>query len=501
MSTDPRDQIIAERDRMIAERDRIIAERDQRIAELEQLLRLALARIAESDRRIIKLEAELAELKAQLKRNSTNSSKPPSSDPPGVVRPSKKSKGKKRGGQPGHQGHHRKLLPSDKVSRTVDVIPPTCDCCGERLHGSDAEPYRHQVVDLPFIVPDVTEFRLHVLGCSHCGRTTRAKLPSDVPHGSFGPRLSAFVAICTSKYHISKRGVREFLADVLGVDLSLGSVSKIEQQVSIALASPVSEAREYVRQRAVVNADETSWRENKRKAWLWVAATRLVTVFVVATSRCAAVAKHLLGETFKGVLVTDRWAGYSWVGVSRRQICWAHLKRDFQSWVDGGGTGAKIGRSMLAEVRRLFRLWYRVRDGTLDRASFVKKMRPIQINVGTLLSEASWCPTGRVRGMAKEMLKLEWAFWTFVETVGVEPTNNFGERQIRHAVLWRKGCFGTDSASGSLFVERTLTVITTLRQQQRNALEFIAATCRAELTGSEKPSLIVDQDHIMLAAA
>ena len=471
--------------------------RDCRIEQLE-------AAVAQRDALIDKLVARIDALEvkvAALSRNSTNSSKPPSSDPPNVERGPHTPSGKKRGGQPGHQGHQRQLLPPEKVNHTVEVVPQTCDCCGERLHGCDAEPYRHQVVELPPISPDVTEYRLHALGCRHCGQMTRAKLPSDVPHGTFGPRLASLVAICTAKYHLSKRGVRELLADVLGIELSLGSVANVEQQVSTALAAPVAEAREHVRQSAAVNADETSWREDKRKAWLWVAATSMVTVFVVATSRGAVVAKDLLGEAFRGVLMTDRWAAYNWVDVARRQICWAHLKRDFQSWADGGGAGAKLGHAMLDEVQLMFRLWHRVRDGTLDRAVFVRKMRPVQLEVATLLSQASECPTRRVRGMAKEMLKLEWAFWTFVDTPGIEPTNNFGERQLRHAVLWRKGCFGTDSAAGSRFVERTLTVITTLRQQQRSALEFITAACRAELTGAAKPSLIVSQNHVMLAAA
>lgn len=468
--------------------------RDLRISELESLLKAALVRITH-------LEAEVVDLRARLATNSRNSSKPPSSDPPNVAREPSKPSGRKRGGQPGHEGHQRKLLPPEKVDRTVDVVPKSCDCCGERLHGRDPEPHRHQVIELPPIAPDVTEFRLHALGCDRCGQTTRAKLPPGVPRGAFGPRLAALVAICTAKYHLSKRAVRELLADVLGIELSLGSVANVEQQVSAALDEPVAEAGEHVRHSAGVNADETSWREDKKKAWLWVAATSTVTVFVIATSRGAKVAKAMLGEAFRGVLTTDRWVGYNWVDIARRQICWAHLKRDFQSWVDGGGAGVKLGDAMLREVRRMFHLWHRARDGTVSRAAFVEKMRPVQLNVATLLTEASTCKSKRVRGMAKEMMKLEGAFWTFVDTPGIEPTNNFGERQVRHAVLWRKGCFGTDSAAGSRFVERTLTVITTLRQQQRSALEFIAAACQAELTGAAKPSLIVGRDHVMLAAA
>jgi transposase len=460
--------------------------RDRRIAELETAL-------AERDSVIEKLLARIGALEAQLavlSRNSTNSSKPPSTDPPSVTRRPAKPSGKKRGGQLGHAGHQRKLLPPEQVTKVVELVPKHCDDCGASLHGRDQEPQRHQVVEIPRIDPDVTEYRCHALGCEHCGATTRAALPPEVPRTCFGPRLSAMLAICTAKYRLSKRAVRELLADFLGVKLSLGSVANVEQHVSAALETPDAEAREHVRHSAAANADETSWRENKIKAWLWVAATSTVTVFVIATSRSAKVAKQMLGEAFKGVLTTDRYCAYNWLAVLQRQICWAHLRRDFQSWVDGGGAGADLGAAMLREVRRMFGLWHRVRDGTLARADFAQKMRAIQLNVATLLTQASMCSTTRVRGMAKAMLKLEWALWTFIDTVGVEPTNNFGERQVRHAVLLRKGCFGTDSAAGSRFVERMLTTVATLRQQRRNVLEFVTAACQAALTKSQPPSLL-----------
>ena len=467
--------------------------RDRRIAELEALLSAALARITA-------LEAEVVSLKAQLRQNSTNSSKPPSTDPPGTIRPTKKPSGKKRGGQPGHEGHQRKLLPADKVNVVVPLLPKECAGCGAGLHGRDPEPVRHQVVETPPLTPTVTEYQRHALWCTECGMTTRAELPVGVPAGSFGPRLSAMLAVCTAKYHLSKRAVRELLCDFLGLELALGSVANVERQVSAVLAASVDEAREHVRRADVVNADETGWTENKKKAWLWVAATKFVTVFVIASSRGAKVAKEMLGEAFGGVLTTDRWSAYNWFA-GARQICWSHLIRDFQSWVDHGGVGATLGAPILVEVRRMFRWWHRVRDGTMSRQDFAKKMRPVQVNILTLLMAAQNCRDRRVRGMANAMLGLEWAFWTFIETPGVEPTNNFGERQIRHAVLWRKACFGTDSTTGSRFVERMLTTITTLRQQHRSVLEFIVEACTAALHAAPPPSLIPGQTHVMSAAA
>jgi transposase len=471
--------------------------RDRRIAQLEAALAQRDAVIAKLTARLDALEAEVA----RLKRNSTNSSKPPSSDPPGVAREPRSPTGKKRGGQPGHEGHKRKLLPLSKVDVVVPLVPEECEHCGAGLSGRDHDPRRHQVVEIPPIRPTVTEYQLHALACDECGGTTRAELPLGVPLGAFGPRLSAMLAICTAKYRLSKRAVRELLRDFFGVELALGSVANVEQQVSAALEQPVAEAREHVRHADAVNADETSWAEDKKKAWLWVAATSMVTVFVIATRRSANVAKELLGEAFHGVLTTDRWSAYNWVDVRLRQICWSHLIRDFQSWVDGGGAGKPLGIELLREARRMFRWWHRVRDGTMTREEFARKMRNVQLNVAALLTQASSCRSRRVSGMATEMLKLEWAFWTFIDTEGVEPTNNFAERQIRHAVLWRKGSFGTDSASGSRFVERLLTTVATLRQQERNVLEFVTASCSAALRGEAAPSLIPGRARVILAAA
>jgi transposase len=295
--------------------------RDQRIAELEAALALVTGRLTRQLEaalaRIAQLEAEVT----RLSRNSTNSSKPPSSDPPGVTRPGHTPSGNKRGGQPGHKFHKRKLLPPDQVSRVVPLVPIACCGCGAALHGRDRDPLRHQVVDMPPVRPEVTEYQRHALTCA-CGVITRAPLPSGVPTSSFGPRLSAMIAILTAKYRLPKRGVRELLSDFLGVELALGSVANVEQNVSAALEAPVAEARAYVHTSAVIHADETGWREAKKKAWLWVAATSLVTVFVIAASRSSKVAKDMIGQAFSGVLTTDRWSAYNWVDCWQRQLCW-----------------------------------------------------------------------------------------------------------------------------------------------------------------------------------
>ncbi len=434
-------------------------------------------------RRVEELMAELAaakkrigELEARLAQNSRNSSKPPSSDPPGAERPKSEGSGRKRGGQPGHEPSRRELLPAERVNQFEDHWPAICEECTAQLptalRAEVGDARRHQVVELPRVQAHVTEHRLHAQHCEKCGHATEAKLPSSVASGAFGSRLRALVALCAGRYRLSKRTTQELLSDVLGVTISLGSVSNIEQQMSAALAAPVEEARAFVRRQPVVHADETGWREAKGRAWLWTAATKSVTVFQIAKSRGSVVAKEMLGEDFNGFLVVDRWGAYEWTDL--RQLCWAHLQRDFQGFVDRGGRGKRFGEKLLEQTRLMFELWHRVRDKSLSRADFQEMMKPIEEQMLCLLRSAQLRAEPKTASMSREILAHQDYLWSFVDNEGVEPTNNAAERAIRPAVLWRKGSFGTDSPIGSRFVERILSVVTTLKQQGRNVLDYLS---------------------------
>ena len=450
------------------------------------------ARIAALEAEVAVLKAQVTELLARLGQNSQNSSKPPSSDPPSMPRVPKEPTGRSRGGQPGHKGHKRERLAPDEV---VPVIPSHCGRCHRLLRGRDPAPQIHQVLDLPEIRPHVIDYECHELGCQWCGARTRAPLPPGVPQGAFGPRLMAVVALCTSRYHLSKRAVQEFLQDVLGVEVALGSVSKMERSVSQALTVPVEEARAAVREQDVAHQDETGWREGpengrKARAWLWVTVTALITVFRIVRSRGTQVTKEMLGEGFRGFLVVDRWSAYRWVARGMRQLCWAHLVRDFCCFAERGGAGGEIGLKLLGQTEIMFRSWHRIRDGTLTRRTFQRRMKRVERSVGRLLRKAVVCGDAKVAGMAKEILTHEPALWTFVYAEGVEPTNNRAERALRNAVIWRKISFGTDSERGSRFVERVLTVTATLKQQRRHVLAFLTTACEAALDGSQSPSLL-----------
>ena len=424
----------------------------------------------------------------QLAENSRNSSRPPSADPPSAVRLKSKPTGRKPGGQPGHKGVTRPLLPPEQVTRVVPVKPKICRHCGAKLCGDDPHPERHQVVEVPKPIADVTEWQLHGLVCD-CGVLTRAALPEGVPTGAFGPRLQALVAGCTGVYRLSKRTTEELLESVFDVPMALGSVTACEQAMSESVAAPVAEAHDHVKQQPVIHADETGWREARRRAWLWVAVTQFVTVFMIHSRRGAVAARALLGD-FAGILVTDRWSAYNGWKTRLRQVCWAHLLREFTSFSERAGAAGRIGKDLLECVEKMFDWWYRVRDGTLARSSFQEYMKPLRRRVRALLEEGKACDNAKTAGTCREILKLERALWTFVRVPGVEPTNNAAERAIRPGVLWRKGSFGTHSPAGSRFVERMMTVAATLKQQKRNIIDYLTQAAEAALRGEPAPSLL-----------
>lgn len=368
------------------------------------------------------------------------------------------------------------------------VKPDSCLGCCRPLHGDDPAPYRHQIIDIAKVTPTVHEYQIHTLPCP-CGHWTRAQLPDGVPDGQFGPRLQAMVAVATGAYRMSKRTVEEMLSDWFGVKLSVGSIANLEQATSCVLAQPVQQVHKALQSERVAHADETGWYQRSKRAWLWVFASAQLAFFLIDKSRGAQGAKALLG-TFRGILISDRWSAYGWVDEQRRQLCWAHLIRQFVGFQDYGGKARRWGRQLERRAKEMFGLWYRVRDGTLSRAAFQLGMKPIERAVVDLLRACTGLPTPKVAGRAREILRLEPALWTFVRQAGIEPTNNHAERLVRHGVLWRKSSHGTDSEAGSRFVERILTTVSTLRLQRRNVLDYLTDACQAALLRQPPPSLL-----------
>lgn len=458
-------------------------------ARLRHELDLALARI-------VVLEAQLQDLLAQLRRNSSNSSMPPSADPPGAPKPTAKTPtGRRPGGQPGHRGQHRVRLDPDRVDAVVDYVPTACTACDAALPDQpgpdDPEPAWHQVAELPRMAAVVTEHRAHARTCPGCGTLNRAAIPEAVRAHVLGPRLAATMSYLSGRFHLGKRGVREFVAAVFEVPVALGTVANLERQTGVALGVAHDQARAAVRAAAVKNADETGWTQAGTPHWLWTAATDAVACFQIHRRRGVVGLKALLGEVITGIVTSDRGSAYNDLPLEQRQVCWAHLKRDFRKCSERAGPGKFVGDIGLVVVEDLFGLWRSFRAGRIDRAELGRLLEPAMAELRGALDRGRGCGDRPVMAFCKNLSKLYPALWRFAAVAGVEPTNNHAERMLRAGVLWRKNGFGSQSAWGCRFVERMLTVVQTLRLQGRSVLEFLAESVIAQRSGTPAPALIL----------
>lgn len=448
------------------------------------------------------LRERVQELEERLKTNSNNSSKPPSTDSiwskPKPGKPGSKER-RKRGGQPGHPGKRRELLPPDKVDQTITCVPqPTCECGGD-VHPRTDGVERLQFFEVPPLKPHVTEVRLVWGACGCCGRRYRGERPEGTPEGMLGPRAMAIAAWLVGDCKVPRRVVQAIFADCFGIDISLGAVSNSEHRVSDAVAQPVAEAFDRVREQSVVYMDETGYREAGKRRWLWVAVTSLVTVFLVRTKRAAAVAQEFLGASFAGRLVTDRWSGYTWFSSEMRQLCWAHLIRDFTKLSERVGASAAIGTELLKLAKEMFRLWHRFKDGDIDRRQLQADMQPVREAILAQLQLGTTCGHKKTARTCANILALKVALWTFIDHDGVEPTNNTSERALRPSVIWRKRSFGSQGDRGSRFVERMLTVAATCRRHGRNVIDYLTDVIDADRRGHPVPGLVPTQAPPALA--
>ena len=441
---------------------------------------------------IRQLKLKVSQLQEQLRRNSHNSSQPPSQDKAEHKQTQAAETPGRRGGQVGHRGHERKLLPLEAVERVVVHRPEACVQCGTLLLGYDAAPYRLQVTELPDLKATVTEHQVHTLTCVCCGAKNRGTLPPEVAASQFGPNLVGLMALLMGCYRLSKRQVVDVLANCFDMHLAASSVVNQQRVVSAALAQPVEALQGYVQQQDACNVDETSWRQadQAKCCWLWVVVTTLVTVFHIASSRSGGIARQLLGDTYDGVVGTDRCSAYNWLDPSQRQVCWSHLVRDFQKILERGGQSYAIGHNLTLQAEYLLVLWARVRDGPLPYADFMAEFPAIQCHLRHWLAQGLLCDCNSTAETCRHLLALDAALWRFATTPGVEPTNNAAERALRHPVIWRRTSHGTHSDHGSLFVQRMLTVAETCRLQRRPVFDFVRAAVIAYRAGQPAPSLL-----------
>lgn len=439
--------------------------------EAQEMILYLLERVAQCEQRI-------AELEERLEMTPDNSSLPPSSQHPHAQgtkaprKPRNSAKQRKRGGQPGHKKHKRELIPLEDVDELVSLYPQTCRGCGEKLAGRDDEPLRQQVWELPPIRPTVTEYQRHRLTCLCCRTTTCAELPEGVSDSQAGPRLTALAAILMSCFRQSKRQTELFFESVLSVPASTGWLVKLQTRATHTLRPAYDELQQAVREQARLGIDETPFRQSTQRVWIWVFVALHFTLFRIRGSRKREELDDTLGDQYAGIVTSDRARMYH--HLEHVQYCWAHLKRDFQSLADSRHEQAReIGEALLQQTRKLFRQHARYRDGTISQAGLKSSLGGARREVEALLLRGLKCDHRKTAGMCQELCFNRKRLWLFLEHEGVEPTNNHSERALRSAVIWRKLSFGTQSESGSRFVETMLTVLETCRRQNKNTIEYI----------------------------
>lgn len=444
--------------------------------------------------RVEQLESLVAKLQDRLNNHSGNSSIPPSANPPQAPGPKGKPKsGRKRGGQPGHRGQFRERIPIERVTRVVNHVPEACSCCRAPLskepQAGDPEPTWHQVIEIPPVVITVIEHRGHARTCEDCGTVTRQPIPPNVAAHVVGTWLTAFLSYMVGRHHLSRRGIKELLG-VFGAQLSLGTIMNLEREVADALARPHVEAGTHVRRAGAKNADETGWKLAGATRWLWTLATATVAYFVIHARRGREGLDAVTDGARDGHLTSDRWGAYGSWPLEKRQVCWAHLIRDFTKCVERGGDSQALGSAGLSASKGLFAAWCEFRDGSIDRDELQRRIAPIRARLRLDLEQARGSPIQKLSNFARNLLDLEPALWLFAGHEGVEPTNNHAERVLRRGVLWRKNAFGSASDSGTRFVERMLTVVQTLRLQDRPVLTYLAAAIHAHRHGQPSPQLV-----------
>jgi transposase len=443
-----------------------------------------LALVQQYEQRLQALQKQVTELQQRLNQNSTNSSKPPSSDPPALKRlPPKPPSRNKAGGQHGHAKVQRALV--DHPDAIHDCKPTACRRCQQPLHGDDPQPLRHQVWDVPTVRPIVTEYRLHRLTCPRYGLTTCG----PAPDGQDGPRLKAACVLLTGAYRLSKAKAARLLNDLLSIRLCAGQVCSTEAEVGRQLKPVVDELLVAARQHPA-NVDETSM---GRGRWLWVMVTAAATVYQIVSGRNRAALRALVGADYRRVLTSDRHSIYSHLAEERHQWCWSHLRRDFQAMVDRNNAGSSIGKELLAMTGQMLGWWKRVRDGTLMKVRFAGRLhaqREFRVRFRALLERGSVCGCAKTAGTCRELWRGEVSMFLFAFVDGVEPTNNAAERALRHGVLWRKQSHGPKSVVGSEYLGCIWSVVETCRQQGRSVWEFLTTCMAATAEGRIMPSLL-----------
>lgn len=422
-------------------------------------------------KRIEALEAENKMLREQLSNNSKNSSKPPSQDPFRKKRDSKSS-GRKQGGQPGHTGHRRALVPPEQVAKMVNLFPVSCsNCSSAKLNPQPISVEYRQVVDLPEIKPDVTQYNIHTSRCEKCGKHVRADIPVEAER-SFGPRLMGFLTMLAGEGPLSKRKVCS-ITGYLGIKISLGGLCNVHKLAAVLLKKPFEEIKGVVLAAANMNGDETGWFLHSQRCWVWVGASPRATFFQIDLSRSQEAFKRVFGG-FKNTLTSDRYGAYN-LYEGEKQACLAHILRDFTKMSERSGADGAIGRILLEELKEIFGHWHKFKNSEMTRVELQEVVKIHRENIRDALSIGAGAEQigNKSQALCCDLLRRFSTLWTFLKQEDVEPTNNLAERGLRPFVISRKLSNGSQSEWGMRFNERIMTVACTLKQRVGNLFEYL----------------------------
>jgi transposase len=467
------------------------------IEECHQVIRLLLNKLEDLSSRITSLEVECrqlrvenTQLKERLNNNSSNSSLPPSKSFK-KKKNNRQSSGKASGGQKGHKGHYRELLPSDQVNFITNCLLPSHCLCGGNIKLSE-DYVCHQVYELPVFKLDITEYQLQKGCCEQCRKKQVACLPVGITWGITGPRLTSFMSDLVTRFGLSRREQQLFLKEHFQFSISLGTVFNKQKIINSAMEVPVAELLPIVKESKSVHVDETGHNRDGKNQWMWGFVSNVAAFFSIQASRGKKVLSIMMGD-FKNILVSDRYAAYNIFDSEKRQLCWAHLKRDFTKLSEKNNKIiSRIGKNLLECESTLFKIWHEFKAEKITRDELLRQARPIRQRMGELLEQGSYTDPGlRAVRFCKNLLENFNALWTFLEMDAVEPTNNHAERNLRPSVIWRKKYFCTRSDYGTEYVARSSSINMTCKLQKKSSFHFLCTLLKNHFSGINTPAILL----------
>ena len=426
-----------------------------------ELLKLAL-------KTIVELEAKVKKLEEQINKNSSNSSKPPSTDTKGNTEKHERKERKPRAGKA------RPPFPPERIDHRVECSRENCPHCNSNnLQQLNQAPFIWQQAELPNARAIVTEFQCLRYACKECGIRSTGDLPEGVPFSSFGPKLMAFTACLTGRFHMAKRDAIQLIQDLYGIDISEGSVINVEENISHALEEPYERIRKFVVERSLIrHFDETSWRDSGNRKCVWICTTSVAACYRIDPQRSQDAFKRLVGTHMKTPSVTDRYSAYNALD-GPRQYCLAHLIRNFHFFAERKEYDGEVGAKIENELRKACGIHAQMKAGIINKQQYAMRVRHSQKRLEDFLTDGHANCSDDLASLCNRLLDEFEHLWTFSRIEGMEPTNNMAERDLRKVVLWRKKSYGTRSQRGQQFVQTITSVVETLKKNGRNVLEFL----------------------------